>query len=87
MGFVNQNYWDRPKNKIKKYFALLIHTKRIFTVLEKVVETMGYIFINEEEKKKNFKQEITNLDFLADGKYKVMGEIITEYEKYADNRR
>lgn len=37
MGFVNEMYWEKPKNKIKKYFALLIYTKRIFTVLERII--------------------------------------------------
>lgn len=54
MGFVRDMFYEQPKNKIKKYFALLLHTKRIFAVLETIVNEMGYLFQNEEEKKKNF---------------------------------
>ena len=38
MGFVDSTFWEQPKNKIKKYFALLIHTKRIFEVLDYIME-------------------------------------------------
>jgi hypothetical protein len=34
---------------------------------------MGYLFQNEENKKKNYTDEIKNLLFLKDGQYKVMG--------------
>lgn len=66
-------YWDKPKNKLKKYFAILLHTKRIFTVLEKVLNEMIYLYQDEEKKKQNYYEEIKNLEFLADGQYKVMG--------------
>lgn len=73
MGFLNEGYWEKPQQKIKKYFALLIHTKRIFKVLEETINKMGYLFQNEEQKRKNYEDEIKNLNFLEDGNYKVMG--------------
>ena len=86
MGFVNDTYWEQPKNKIKKYFALLIHTKRIFKVIQRMVSEADYLYRDPEGKKKSFEQEASYLDFLKDGEYKVMGEIISKYEEYADNR-
>lgn len=73
MGFVNEGYWDKPKNKLRKYFAILIHTKRIFTVMERIVKQMGHMYQNEDEKIKNFNEEIKCLEFMADGQYKIMG--------------
>lgn len=54
MGFLNEGYWEKPQQKIKKYFALLIHTKRIFKVLDETINKMGYLFQNEEQKRKNY---------------------------------
>lgn len=48
---------------------------------------MGYLFINETQKIQNYTEDIKNLQFLADGQYKVMGDVITDYEEYADKRR
>ena len=52
MGFVNDTYWEQPKNKIKKYFAVLIHTKKIFNVIEFMIENASYLYKEPEEKKK-----------------------------------
>lgn len=56
MGFVNNTYWEQPKNKIKKYFALLIHTKRIFEVITFMVEKADYLYIDPEEKKQSLQK-------------------------------
>ena len=46
MGFVNETYWEQPKHKIKKYIAILIHTKRIFHVLKFMTNDANYLYRN-----------------------------------------
>lgn len=47
---------------------------------------MGYLFVDEEAKRKHYEEEIKPLKFLADGQYKIMGEIVSKYDEYADKK-
>ena len=79
--FVKDGFWEKPKSQLQKYFALLLHTKRIFVVLEDLVKKMGYLYENHEQKIADYEKEIKLVDFLNDNEYKIMGSFISEYEE------
>ena len=50
MGFIVENIYDKKIMKIRQYFGLLIHSKKIYQFLADVIKKMPYVYENAEKK-------------------------------------
>ena len=73
MGFIVENIYDKKIMKIRQYFGLLIHSKKIFGFLDEVVKKMSHMYENPANKAETLSEEIKPIEFLKDGQYLIMG--------------
>lgn len=51
MRYVNDYFYEKSQLKLQKYFAILLHTKRIFFIMSDILNNMKFLYMNFEEKK------------------------------------
>ncbi len=87
MAFITDTSYEKKKNKLKLYFGLLLASHKLFETMKEIPLRLGYMYEDPQKKLQGLDEELELVSFLSDTQFIILSETVTEYEKYAEERK
>lgn len=84
MSFIMKKIYQGKDVKLRIYFVLLLHTKKLFSFFDEVLKKMDYLYKNIAEKKVKMEKDIAPLSFFKDGQYVIQSQYITDFNHFRE---